>query len=73
MVTRPKVISPLEEHRRALGLSMKDLAETAGVNARTIGAIEGGALPSMRTARKLAAALKVTVAVIFPDEEEAAS
>ena len=54
----------LKEVRAQRYLSMRDLAQKAGVGLATIREIEGGrAIPQLRTARKLAGALEID-----PDE-----
>jgi DNA-binding XRE family transcriptional regulator len=59
--------SRLRELRRIAGLSQDELARKAGVSRSTIQAVEEGALPRLRTARKLAAALGVPVSAIVED------
>lgn len=61
----------LRELRLRRFMTLKDLAERAGVGVSTITAIESGReLPAMRTARKLADALEVEPGEI--DEARAA-
>lgn len=50
----------LRELRTERALTIRELAEAAGVHFKTVSAIERGVeLPSLRTGRKLAEALKV--------------
>lgn len=64
---RDKVI----EHRAALGLSQKQLADKAGIGVRTIGNYESGArLPYAAQLYKLAKALGVSTEYLKNDEIE---
>lgn len=70
METGPPPAYPLLWHRRQAGLSLRALAERAGVGWMTLYAIEHGRRPLNRTARKIAGALGVRVDDIadFADE-----
>jgi DNA-binding XRE family transcriptional regulator len=64
-------VPPLKVARIAEGWTQEQLAELAGVTARTVGALEAGdASPRLRTARALADALGWSVADLFPPDEE---
>jgi DNA-binding XRE family transcriptional regulator len=57
----------LEEERRAQGLKQAELAEKAGVSQALVSAIETGVRePSFNSAEKLAQALSLPRAVVFP-------
>jgi transcriptional regulator with XRE-family HTH domain len=61
----------LAELRDRADLTQMALAARSGVSLRTIQNIEGGALPKIATARRLAAALGVSLDALFPAEEKA--
>jgi DNA-binding XRE family transcriptional regulator len=54
-----RMVPPLKVARIASGLKQEELAELAGVTRQTIGALEGGGSPRLRTAQALADALGV--------------
>jgi transcriptional regulator with XRE-family HTH domain len=63
-------VPPLKVARIASGLKQEELAELAGVTRQTIGALEGGSSPRLRTAQALAEALGVPIAELFPAKDE---
>jgi DNA-binding XRE family transcriptional regulator len=63
-----RIVPPLKLARIASGLTQEELGEKAGVTRRTIGALEAGASPRLRTAQALAAALTVPIEQLFPGE-----
>lgn len=64
-----KVRVPLKELRTRARLSQQDLAVRAGLHQHTIARLERGlSPPSMKTARRLAEALGVSVDEVFPNE-----
>lgn len=61
----------IERLRREKGLSQKDLANILGVSQSAISKYETGvALPSLNTARKIAAALDCTIDELFGEPEK---
>ena len=60
----------LRVFRAARGLTQRELAELANVSPRTVHRLEHGELGSLRTLRKLAAALAVPVEQLLGPGEE---
>ena len=59
-------ISPLEEFRRAAGLTQQDLSQKAEVSRKSINAIENGVyIPSTLLALKIARTLSCSVEDLF--------
>lgn len=65
--SRPKP-SALRVYRTVAMLTQRELAYAAGVSARTVHRLEQGEVGSLRTFRKLAAALEVPVEAILPPD-----
>jgi transcriptional regulator with XRE-family HTH domain len=62
----------LRSLREARGLTQQQLSEASGVQLDRIVRIEKGQHPKLDDARKLAAALNVTVDFLFPTQEATA-
>jgi DNA-binding XRE family transcriptional regulator len=62
-------LSPVAVARFIRDLTQAELADRAGLNRDTIGRIERGELPTLRTAIAIADALDVDVADILPHNE----
>ncbi|KEJ92176.1 helix-turn-helix domain-containing protein [Synergistes jonesii] len=61
-----EIIQSLVDARKANGLTQKQLAEKTGITQSDISKLEnGGANPSLRTLRRLAAALGMRVKIEF--------
>jgi len=66
----------VKERREALGLTQMDVAVRAGVSIATVVRLEGGDVPRLDTAQKVAAALGTNVDQLWPttpDETERAA
>ena len=63
----PLVSRRLKELREAAGLSIRGLAEKAGLHHMTVAQIEWGRLPRMETVLQLAQALGVSVQELVSD------
>ena len=65
------LVSHLQHHRKAAGLTQAQLAERVGVSRKTINTVENQVfVPSTTLALKLAKALKVSVHALFELAEE---
>lgn len=60
----------MKEKRENKRLTQEQLAEIVGVDRTTITKIENGSRPSVRTAQKIAEALKFDWTIFFEDEEK---
>jgi transcriptional regulator with XRE-family HTH domain len=69
MSTSATQSNALREVRRLQGLSRRELAERAGVTAKTVQNLEGGSVPRLTTAMRLAEALGTSVATLWPMKE----
>jgi transcriptional regulator with XRE-family HTH domain len=67
----PRSVPALKVARIAHGLKQEELAELAGVTRQTIGDLESGGSPRLRTAQALSKALGVSVDQLFPLKPEA--
>jgi len=68
---RPPLPHALRFYRLALGLTRAELAVRAGVHVNTVSNVERRRnLPTLRTARKISAALVLPVAEVFPEFAE---
>lgn len=63
----------IRELRKARGWTQEELAHAAGLPSSTIRRLENGGTPQLTTAAKIAAALGVTLAELFPPATEVAS
>lgn len=64
-------LHPLREIRLRRGISQDRLAELAGLSQSRVSRIERGAAPEDTEAQRLAEALGVTVAALFPPDPSA--
>ena len=55
--------------RLALGLSQQEMAERAGISQPTVSQVENGYRPGAETRRRIADALNVSEAELFPQHE----
>ncbi len=61
--------TPLRRHRERAGLTRRALGDLAGISAELIKFAEGGYVPSAASRTKLADALGVPPAALFPPDE----
>ena len=61
----------LSEHRRAAGLTQEQLARRSDLSVFTINRLEAGRDPNLSTAQRVAQALAVGVADVWPELEAA--
>jgi putative transcriptional regulator len=66
-------VRPLKVARIASGLKQEELAQLVGVSRQTIGALEAGSSPRLRTAQAIANALGIPLAELFPASPERSS
>ena len=72
MPLAPAAPSPIALLRFVRGLSQSELAAHAGLCRETISRLERGEVPRLDTARAVAAALGVDLALLFPENVESA-